>query len=111
MAKKVSEMTFKEYSEDVKKRGAHEIIEDPNFGMLTLLRKEGFSYEEINRMKMDKAWKLYMDSISVSIDQYITGISLIVEQHPERTQVFRPILEKLTEQLKKINREVEKGKR
>lgn len=111
MTKKVGEMTFKEFRVEVKKRGADEIIEDPNFGILIVLRREGFSDEQIDEMKMDKVWKLYLDSISVVLDQYMRLLSRGLKEKPEIEPIVAPHLEKLAEGLKKWIKEMEEQKK
>jgi hypothetical protein len=68
--KKKEDMTLKEYWEDCKKKGESEIIEDPNFGVLTVLRREGFSDEQLNKMKIMEALRLYRNSIWSIYDKH-----------------------------------------
>lgn len=110
--KKVSEMTFKEFWEEAKKRGAPEVIEDRNFGMLTVLRREGFSDKQINEMKIEKAWKFYMDSYSTLVNRMMGLLSRGLEKWPERAPIVQPHLKRLNEMLKEFIKEFEEeGKR
>jgi len=109
--KKVSEMTFKEFWEETKKKGASNVIEDQNFGVLAVLRKEGFSDEQINEMKMKKVYKLYLDSISVFFEQTITSLSRGLDKHAERASIVQPHLKRLVEMLEKWTQELEEKKK
>lgn len=64
MKKKPEEMTFKEFWEELKKeRPASRVLEKSKRHLMEILRREGFSDEQINEMKMEKVWKLFTDAM------------------------------------------------
>lgn len=99
------EMTFKEYWEEAKKRGESEIIEDPNFGMLAVLRREGFSDEQLNKMKMEKASRLYRSSIWSILDKYFMFIAFVYKNMPGATSKLDLFLKNIRELLKDKKKE------
>ncbi len=107
MSKKVSEMTVKEFLEESKKKGANVVLEDPNFGLLQVLLKEGFSEKEANQMKMKRAWDFYWDSISNSSNQIFSQIYRGVEEDSERASLLKPYFENMKKQLEEMNKELE----
>lgn len=104
--KKVSEMTFKEFSEEVKKRGANRVIDDPS-GITNILLREGFSNEQLNEMKMDKIWKLYIDSVDVLFDQTFNALGVALAKDPQAVLALQPYLENLKEEFEKLLEELE----
>ena len=107
MSKKVSEMTVKEFLEEAKMKGANEVLYDPNFGLLQVLIKEGFSEKEANQLKMKKAWDLYLDSIINSSSQMFTQIYRGLEKSPEKASVVEPYFEKMRKQLEDMIKDLE----
>jgi len=105
MKKKKEDMTFKEFWEECKKTGALEVIEDPNFGMLMVLHKEGFSDEEINRMKMEKVLKLYNNSVFAVLDKYFAAIASAYKNMPGAASILDPFLKKINELLENEKKE------
>ena len=99
-------MTFKEFSEEAKRRGAPEVIEG-DFGILDVLRGEGFSDEQIYEMKMEKVWKLYLDSMTIFYDQFFSAIGLALDKQPYAVLTIQPYLKELMEQLQKQIKELE----
>jgi hypothetical protein len=105
--KKVSEMTVRELLEEAKNKDMYEMINDPNFGLLQVLHKEGFSKEQVNEMKMEKAWKLYFDSIAVFMERMITQVYKGLERSPEKAVIIEPHLKKMIAQFEKWVKELE----
>lgn len=99
-------MTVKEFLEETKRRGAFE-IGDPDFGLLQVLRREGFTEEEANNMKMEKAWKFYFDSLSVLFSRMGDLLSKGLDRWPERASIVAPYLKKITKQIKEQINELE----
>jgi len=105
--KKPSEMTVREFLEEAEKKGMYEIVNDPNFGLLQVLLSEGFTKEQANEMKMEKAWKLYFDSLTALISKMLTQTYKGLERFPERASIIEPHLKKMTKQLQKWVKELE----
>ena len=100
-------MTVKEFLEEAKKKGATEVITDPNYGLLQVLLNEGFSENEANQMKMKKAWDLYLDSIINSSSQMFTQVFRGLEESPEKASLLKPYFEKMKKQLDDMNKDLE----
>jgi hypothetical protein len=107
VSKKVSEMTVKEFLEETKKKGANEILDDPHFGLLQVLLKEGFSKKEANQMKMKKAWDFYLASIINSSSQMFSQIYRGLEESPEKASLLKPHFEKMKKQLEDMIKDLE----
>ena len=89
------ETSFKEFYEEAKRKGALEAIEDPNFGILPILRKEGFSEEQIYEMKMDKVFKLWTEAVMVLFERDMAAIATMLKKKPELFPILAPHLEKM----------------
>ena len=86
--KKPFEMTVREFLEEEKKKGAFEIIEDPNFGLQQILLRKGFTEEQDSEMKMEKAWKLYVDNLNTVMSQMFTQLYKGMESWSERAPII-----------------------
>ena len=100
-------MTVKKFLEEAKKKGANEVITDPNYGLLQVLVNEGFSENEANQLKMKKAWDLYLDSIINSSSQMFTQVYRGLEESPEKASVLEPYFEKMRKQLEDMIKDLE----
>ena len=106
--RKPGEMTFQEFWEEAKKEGvASEFIEVNKRFLLETLRREGFSEQQINEMKMEKIWKLFLDSLSVDMDKYMTEISIGLEKRPWAAPIVALHIKKLRQILEEWNKELE----
>jgi hypothetical protein len=110
-AKKTSEMTVGEFLEETKNKGMYEMVNDPNFGLLQVLLREGFTEEQTNEMKMEKAWKFYLDSLSVLMERMITQLSKGLERFPEKAVIVEPHLKKMLKHLQELFKEQEGKKK
>ena len=110
LSKRVSEMTVREFLEAVKKKGDIETINDPNFGLLQVLLREAFTKEQANEMKMEKAWKFYMDSL-INSTRMFESLGKGLEKWPERGYIVEPYLKKLTKNLQESTEELEEKER
>jgi hypothetical protein len=107
MERKTGEMTVKEFLEEAKRLGAFEVVADPDFGLLHVLRREGFTEEQANEMKMEKAWKFYLDSISMVFDQMMGKLSVGLEKNPLAALTVLPQVEQLKDQLEESVKKLE----
>jgi membrane carboxypeptidase/penicillin-binding protein PbpC len=106
--KKVSQRTFREFLEKAKKE-SHDlpVIESTKREILQTMRKEGFTDEQIYEMKMERLWKLWIDSYSLLADQYLTQINAILEKDPTKAHIVAPYLQNLQKYLEESIRELE----
>ena len=100
-------MTVKEFLEEAKKKGANEVITDPNFGLLQVLVNEGFSENDAKQLNMKKAWDLYLDSISNSSSKMFNEIYRGLEESPEKASVLEPYFKKMRKQLENMTKDLE----
>ena len=75
--RKISEITFQEFVEEAKKRNAAPAA---TF-MLNLLCKEGFSEEQLNKMKMQQVWNLFMTAVDHEFEQISNKIAKTLEKY------------------------------
>jgi len=101
--KELAEMTLKEFLDQVEDK---DVAEEVKAFLDTLLRSDGFSDDQINEMKMEKLWKLMLHSFSALMDNWLTLISVGLEKKPERKPLVLPILKKLTEHFRKMEKEL-----
>ena len=90
-------MTVREFLEEAKRLKAFEVVADSNFGLLQVLRREGFTEEQANEMKMKRAWKFYFSSISHMTARMMDLLCKGLERWPERAHLVEPYLKKLKE--------------
>jgi len=104
-------MTVREFLEKAKKKGADKSLEDPNFGLLQVLLREGFTEKQANEMKMEKAYKFYMDSLINSTSRMFDSMGKSLERWPERGPIVEPYLKKLNKNLRELTEELEEKER
>jgi len=106
--KKREDMTFQEYWEEEKKKGkSNQAVENAKHAMLQTLRREGFTDKQVNEMKMDRVWKLYVDSQIPFFDKFLTDVSVLLKIQPKLASTINPHLKKLTKQFEELNKELE----
>jgi hypothetical protein len=111
MSKETGEMTVREFLEEAKRLKAFEVVADPNFGLLQVLRREGFTEEQANEMKMERAWKFYLSSISDMMARMMDILCKGLERWPERAPLVEQYLKKLKEISEEGIRELEEQER
>jgi hypothetical protein len=104
-SKKTSEMTFKEFTEAGKTAG-NAFVDEIERDMLSNLRIEGFTDQEIYNMLMPRLWGLYLEVIGNCMEKAFSELSPVIEANPSLAN--HPALKKLQEQLKESLEELEK---
>lgn len=99
--KKVSEMTFKEFIDKAGEKGEHEIKPE----VLPILKKEGFSEEQIYNMKMGKVWKLYLAAVSDDLTKRFDLTIKRLVQNP--AAVHSPMFKAAMKMMEKVTKELE----
>ncbi|MCK4481688.1 hypothetical protein KAU55_00565 [Candidatus Bathyarchaeota archaeon] len=108
--KKASEMTFKEFMEETEKQGEDRAAAEIKRELLTVLKKEGFSEEQVNEMKMDRVWKNYLKALGDEFEDMISSLAKSLETgkiHPKALQLFNEKIREITKQLEKLTEEHE----
>ena len=104
-SKKTSEMTFREFIE-LSKAAKNLLIDNVETDMLTKMRQEGFTDEEIYNMFMPKLWNLYLEVIGNYLEKAFSELVPLIEANPNLAK--HPTLQKLQKQLTESIEKLEK---
>ena len=108
--KKAGDLTVNEFFEKAERQSQD--VEVVKREILEVLRREGFSDEQLNELPMRKAWELYLDSYKASLERVETSLGYNILTHPEKaTQIlpsFLPLIKKLTVKLEEEAKHLEK---
>jgi len=104
-SKKTSEMTFREFLE-ASKTAKNLLIDNVERDMLTKMRQEGFTDEEIYNMLMPKLWNLYLEVIGNYLEKAFSELVPLIEVNPNLAN--HPTLQKLQKQLTESIEKLEK---
>jgi hypothetical protein len=91
-SKKTSEMTFREFLE-ASKAAKNFLIDNVETDMLTKMRQEGFTDEEIYNILISKLWNLYLEVIGNYLEKAFSELAPLIEANPNLTK--HPTLQKL----------------
>ena len=105
-SKKTSEMTFREFIE-ASKATKNLLIDNVETDMLTKMRQEGFTDEEIYNMLMPKLWNLYLEVIGNYLEKAFSELVPLIEANPNLAKhpTLQKLQKQLTESLEKLERE------
>jgi hypothetical protein len=103
--KKTSEMTFREFIE-TSKSAKNLLIDNVETDMLTKMRQEGFTDEEIYNMLMPKLWNLFLEVIGNYLENAFSELVPLIEANPNLAN--HPTLQKLQKQLTESIEKLEK---
>jgi len=110
--KKSVEMTFREFFKKAKKKGLDsKEMESTKHWILSALRSESFTDEQINNMKMQKVWKFILDNVSVVVDQDTMEIGMALQQKimtPQQLRILSKFAKDFTAELESMVEELEK---
>jgi len=84
------------------------LSDDDRQSIVSVLKEEGFSEEQLNAMAFEKVWKLYIDSVSETISGEISGIARAFERNPQLASVFNPLIKRINRQLEDLVDSLEK---
>jgi hypothetical protein len=98
-------MTFKEFLE-ASKAAKNILIDNVETDMLTKMRQEGFTHEEIYNMFMPKLWNLYLEVIGNYLEKAFSELVPLIEANPNLAK--HPTLQKLQKQLTDTIEKLEK---
>jgi hypothetical protein len=104
-SKKTSEMTFREFL-DASKTAKNLLIDNVETDVLTKMRQEGFTDEEIYNMLMPKLWNLYLEVIGNYLEEAFSELVPLIETNPNLAK--HPTLQKLQKQLMESIEKLEK---
>ena len=105
MTKKVSEITLGEFLKEAEKKDIEHILQDEHFGVLNVLKREGFTEDEALGMNMKKAWEFYINCLINNPTKTLHNFYLASEVGNENAPIIRLQLKKITD----IYKEIEKG--
>jgi hypothetical protein len=98
-------MTFREFLE-ASKAAKNLLIDNVEMDMLTKMRQEGFTAEEIYNMLMPKLWNLYLEVIGNYLEKAFSELVPLIEANPNLAK--HPTLQKLQKQLTESMEKLEK---
>jgi hypothetical protein len=105
LAKKVKEMTLAEFLKEAEKKDTENILQDEKFGVLNVLKQEGFTEEEALHMNMTKAWEFYINCLVNKPTKTIHNFYFASEVGTENAPIIRLQLKKITELYNEIEKE------
>ena len=105
-SKKTSEMTFREFLK-ASKAAKNLLIDNVETDMLTKMRQEGFTDEEIYNMLMPKLWNLYLEVIGNYLEKAFSELAPLIEANPNLANhpKLQKLQKQLTESLEKLEKE------
>ena len=108
MTKKVSEMTLGEFLKEAEKKDIEHILQDEHFGVLNVLKREGFTEDEALGMNMKKAWEFYINCLINNPTKTLHNFYFASEVGNENAPIIRLQLKKITDIYKEIEKEHDK---
>ena len=105
-SKKTSEMTFREFLK-ASKTTKNLLSDNVETDMLTKMRQEGFTDEEIYNMLMPKLWNLYLEVLGNYLEKAFSELVPLIEANPNLAKhpTLQKLQKQLTESLEKLERE------
>ena len=98
-------MTLAEFLKEAEKKGPKHILQDEHFGVLKILKQEGFTEDEALRMNMTKAWEFYINFLINNPTKMLHQFYFASEVSPENAPIVRSHLKKVTEIYKEIEKD------
>lgn len=105
MTKKVSEMTLAKFLKEAEKKDCEHILQDEHFGVLNVLKQEGFTEDEALDMNMTKAWEFYINCLVNNPTKTLHNFYFASEVRTENAPITRLHLKKITELYKEIKKD------
>jgi succinyl-CoA synthetase beta subunit len=84
------------------------LSDDDRQSIVSVLKEEGFSEEQLNAMSSKKVWKLYIDSLSETMSTEISEIARAFERDPQLASMFNPLIKRMNRQLEDLVDSLEK---
>lgn len=105
MTKKVSEMTLAEFLIEAEKKDSEHVLQDEHFGVLNVLKREGFTEDEALSLNMKKAWEFYITCLVNNPTKTLHNFYFASEVGNENAPIIRLQLKKITDLYKEIEKE------
>jgi hypothetical protein len=89
------------------------ISEENRQHILAILREDGFTEKQLNKMPWERVWKLYLDSIGELVSRELSPIYYALEKNPRLAIELSPFikeLHKIAEDLEKSVKESDEGR-
>jgi hypothetical protein len=84
------------------------LSEDDRKRIVSVLKKEGFSEEQLNVMSSEKVWKLCLDSLKKTMSNEISELARAFERNPQVASKFDPMIERMNRESKDLVDSLEK---
>jgi hypothetical protein len=108
VTKKVSEMTLGEFLKEAEKRDSEHLLQDEHFGVLNVLKREGFTEAEALGMNLTKAWEFYINCLINNPTKTLHNFYFASDVGTENAPIIRLQLKKITDLYKEIEKEFDK---
>jgi hypothetical protein len=104
--KKTSEMTFREFLE-ASRAAKNLLIDNVETDMLTKMRQEGFTDDDIYNMRMPKLWNLYLEVIGNYLEKAFSELVPLIEENPNLAKhpTLKNLQNQLTQSIEKLEKE------
>ena len=98
-------MTLAEFLKEAEKKDIEHVLQDEHFGVLTVLKHEGFTEDEALHMNITKAWEFYINCLINNPTKTLHTFYFASEVWTENAPIIRLQLKKITELYKKIEKD------
>ena len=98
-------MTLVEFLKVAEKKDPNHILQDKRFGLLKILKEEGFTEDEALQMNMRKAWEFYINCLINNPTKTVHNFYFASEVSPENAPIIRSRLEKIIEVYKEVEKD------
>ena len=105
MTEKFSEITLGEFLKEAEKKDTEHTLQDENYGILNVMKQEGFTEDEALGMNAKKAWEFYINCLINNPSKVIHRFYFASEVGAENAPVMRSYLKKITELYKELEKD------
>jgi uncharacterized protein YdaT len=105
LTKKFSEITLAKFLKQAEKKDTEHILQDEYFGILNVMKQEGFTEDEALGMDVKKAWEFYINCLINNPSKVIHRFYFASEVGAENAPVMRSYLKKITELYKELEKD------
>ena len=101
-------MILGEFLKEAEKKDTEHILQDEHFGVLNVLKREGFTEDEALGMNMKKAWEFYINCLINNPTKTLHNFYFASEVGNENAPIIRLQLKKITDIYTEIEKEHDK---
>lgn len=101
-------MTLGEFLNAAEEKDAEHILQDEHFGVINVLKQEGFTEDDALGMNMKKAWEFYINCLINNPTKTLHNFFFASEVGTENAPIIRLQLKKITDLYQEIEKEFDK---